>query len=92
MADGVTGYLADFMVYLRKQKEVGLTKRVVENLTENIEGRNHVVFVNKFYTSVPLALSLLERNTYLCGSFNTGRNMWPSDLKVSKTKAKKMTL
>ena len=89
LADGVTGYLSDFMVYMRKQKEVGLTKRVVENLTENIDGRNHIVFVDKFYTSVPLALSLLERNTYICGSFNTGRKMWPSDLKVSKTKAKK---
>ena len=56
-ADGVSGYLWNFQVYMRKQKEVGLTQRVVENLTEPVAGRNHIIFVDKFYTSVPLALS-----------------------------------
>ena len=82
-ADGVSGYLWNFQVYMRKQKEVGLTQRVVENLTEPVAGRNHIIFVDKFYTSVPLALSLLERSTFICGSFNTGRKFWPKDLKVA---------
>lgn len=88
-ADGVSGYLWNFQVYMRKQKEVGLTQRVVENLTESVSGRNHIIFIDKFYTSIPLALSLLERSTYVCGSFNTGRRMWPQELKVSMHKRKK---
>ena len=53
-ADVVSGYLWNFQVYMRKQ-------RVVENLTESVSGRNHIIFIDKFYTSVPLALSLLKR-------------------------------
>lgn len=89
LADAVSGYLSDFMVYIRRQKEAGLTQRVVETLTEPIYDRNHIIFVDKFYTSVSLALSLYKRETYICGSFNTGRHHWPADLKESKTKKKK---
>ena len=89
LADAVSGYLSDFMVYIRRQKEAGLTQRVVETLTEPIYDRNHIIFVDKFYTSVSLALSLYKRETFICGSFNTGRHNWPTDLKVSKTKKKK---
>ena len=70
-ADGGSGYLWNFQVYMRKQKEVGLTQRVVENLTESVAERNYIIFIDKFYTSIPLALSLLGRSTFLCGSFNT---------------------
>ena len=52
-ADVVSGYLGNFQVYMRKRKEVGLTQRVVENLTEPVSDRNHIVFRDKFYTSVP---------------------------------------
>ena len=89
LADAVTGYMSDFMVYLRKQKQVGLTQTVVETLVEPIVDRNHIVFIDKFYTSVPLALSLYEKGTYMSGSFNTGRRHWPSDLKVSKSLRRK---
>ncbi|XP_021374992.1 piggyBac transposable element-derived protein 2-like [Mizuhopecten yessoensis] len=88
-ADAVTGFMWNFQVYFRRQKEIGLTQRVVENLTEDIADRNHIIFVDKFYTSVPLALSLLEKSTFLCGSFNTGRKHWPVELKVDKRKKKK---
>ena len=38
-----------------------------------------------FYTSIPLALSLLKKKIYLCGSFNTSRKQWPNKLKTQKT-------
>ena len=88
-ADGVSGYLWNSQVYMRKQKEVGLTQIVVENLTESVAGRNHIIFTDKFYTSIPLALSLLGRSTFLCGSFSTGRRLWPNDLKVAMQKRQK---
>ena len=89
LADGTTGYVSDFDVYLRKQRETGLTQRVVEDLCEDIQGRNHIVFVDKYYTSIPLAQSLLKKKTYICGSFNTSRKQWPADLKPDKKKTKK---
>ena len=78
LADGTTGYVSDFQVYLRKQRETGLTQRVVEDLCKDIGGRHHVVFIDKYYTSIPLAQSLPERKTYICGSFNTSRKLWPT--------------
>ena len=82
VADGHTGYIWDFEIYMRTQKrEEGLTQRVVETLCADINGLNHVVYVDKFYTSVPLAYSLLKNGTYLCGSFNTSRKHWPVELK-----------
>jgi len=89
LADGQTGYLYDFMVYMRKQRETGLTKRVVETLSESITNLNHIIFVDKFYTSIELALSLLKKGTYLNGSFNTSRRNWPHDLKPIKRARKR---
>ena len=90
LADGHNGYISNFEVYLRKkEREVGLTKRVVEDLMATILGRNHIVFVDKFYTSTSLALSLLSKNTYISGSFNISRQNFPDDLKPKKGVTKK---
>ena len=78
--------MRDFEVYLRTSKrEEGLTKRVVETLCKDETGKTHIVYVDKFYTSIPLALSLLKKKIYLCGSFNTSRKQWPNKLKTQKT-------
>ncbi|GFO17939.1 vertnin [Plakobranchus ocellatus] len=54
LADGHTGYIWDFEVYLRTAKrEEGLTKRVVETLCKDVTGKHHVIYVDKFYTSIP---------------------------------------
>ena len=89
LADGTSGYIYDFEVYLRKEREIGLTQRVVESLTNSLYGRYHIVFVDKYYTSIALAQSLLRNKTYICGSFNTSRIYWPTDLKPDKRKPKK---
>ena len=81
VVDGTTGYISNFEVYLKNQREIGLTQRVVEDLCKEIQGRNHIVFVDKCYTSVPLAEPLLKNGTYICGSFNISRKQWPMDLK-----------
>ena len=89
ICDAVTGYLCDFQVYHRKKKEIGLTQRVVEDLAASVYDRSHIIYVDKFYTSVDLALSLLSNTTYLCGSFQIGRKKWPNDLKPNKQLRKK---
>ena len=71
-----------FEVYLRTSKrEEGLTKRVVETLCKGVAGKDHIVYVDKFYTSIPLALSLLKKKTYLCGSSNTSQKQRLNKLK-----------
>ena len=46
--------------------------------------KSYIIYVDKFYTSIDLALSLLSNTTYLCGSFQIGRKKWPNDLKPNK--------
>ena len=81
LADGHSGYTSNIELYLRK-KEKGLTQRVVEDLMRPVYQKNHIVFVDKYYTWVSLALSLLKNGTHLNGSFNVSRSNWPSDLKM----------
>ena len=89
LCDGSTGYLKDFQLYQRRKKEIGLTQRVCENLVEDIHTRNHILYIDKFYTSIDLAKSLLEKGMYICGSFNAGRKNFPTDLKPNKKVSKK---
>lgn len=46
------------------------------------------MYTDKFYTSIPLAKSLLCKGIYLCGSINHTRKQWPHQLKPNKTKKK----
>jgi hypothetical protein len=85
ICDASSGFLTDFQLYHRRKKEEGLTKRVVEQLCENLYECYHVIYVDKLYTG----LSLLGNGTYMCGSFHAGRRHWPTDLKPNKKVSKK---
>ena len=74
-----------YLYLLTFKREGGLTKRAVETLFKDVTGKNHIVYVDKFYTSIPLALFLLQKKIYLCGSFNASRKQWPNKLKPWKT-------
>lgn len=47
------------------------------------------MYVDQFYTSIPLALSLLDKGIYISGSFNRSCRGWPTDLKPDKKLMKK---
>ena len=49
--------------------------------------RGHALYVDNFYTSVPLAEALLNRKTLLCGTVRKNRKHLP--IKVVSTKLKK---
>ena len=42
---------------------------------------NRVIYVDKFHTSIPLALHLRQKDLYICGSFDIRRKHWPETLK-----------
>ena len=88
-ADPHNGFLNDFQVYTGKTNnvvEIGLGERVVKDLTRNIWGKNHHVYCNNYFTSVPLFQDLLENKTYACGTICTNRKYLPPAITQAKLK------
>ena len=88
-ADAVTRYVCQFQVYTGKtdgQPELGLGGNVVKRLTRNIIGHNYSVYCDNFFTNAALFRDLHSDGIYACGTYNTTRKCYPSDL---KEKAKK---
>ena len=76
-ADSANGYVVDLSVKTGKERdanaEQGLGYRVVHKLTRPLVGKNHHVFVDNCFSSIPLAENLLWDKIYLCG---TVRSNW----------------
>ena len=84
LCDSTTGYLYCFQIYAGKEGEageVGLGGRVIMDLTCEIVNRNHVLFVDNFFTSIPLAQQLENAGIFLCGTIRQNRKGFPAELK-----------
>ena len=80
-ADAVTGYVCEFQLYTGKtdgQPELGLRGNVVKRLTRNIVGHNYSIYCDNFFTNAALFRDLF---LMACGTYNTTRKCYPSDLK-----------
>lgn len=61
--------------------EVGLGGNVVNKLTSAVQGKFHCLFMDNFFTSVPLFWGLLENHIYACGTLRSDRKHLPPDMK-----------
>ena len=83
-SDSATGFVNQFSVYTGKQgntAEVGLGGNVVQKLVDDIKGTFRCVYMDNFFSGVPLYLDLLENNIYACGTIRSNRKCFPQDLK-----------
>ncbi|KAJ8889726.1 hypothetical protein PR048_009227 [Dryococelus australis] len=59
--------------------EVGLGSRVVETLTDSLEGKNHILYMDNFYLLYLLFSSLRStKQIYACGTVNPKRKYLPN--------------
>ena len=75
-----TGYVWNVLVYCGKMDPIsgfGNAETVVLKLMEKLLDRGHALYVDNFYTSVPLAKALLNRKTLLCGTVRKNRKHLP---------------
>lgn len=89
--DSETGYIQQFEIYTGKKVENapshsknGATFDVLDTLTKPIQGKNHHVYFDNYYTSIPALLFLLSKNTYACGTIQSNRKYVPESLKEMK--------
>ena len=91
-ADASNGFVCNMQVYTGKKDggvtEHGLGYRVVRDLTRPFVNKNHHVFADNFFTSIPLACDLLRDNTYFCGTVRFNRRGFPSSLNPTQADVK----
>ena len=86
-ACAVTGYLDRFEVYLGRQEGgyvFGLGHFVVTRLTDDLHNSYRQIYMDNFFTSVKLAIDLLKRGLYCCGTMRPQRRGFPAELMQSR--------
>ena len=82
IADASTGYVLNTSIYTGKEGPAAskdLAMRVVLNLTEPYAHKGYRLFVDNWYTSVPLFLEL-ERSILACGTVRGNRKFLPKEI------------
>ena len=88
VADSATGYVLDTMIYTGKEGPAvsrDLAMGVVLKLVEPYVDKGYRLFVDNWYTSVPLFLELERRGILACGTVRGNRKFLPKD-SVDQTK------
>ena len=85
LCDSKTGYMNQFEFYLGKRgttvSKDGLYFDIVSNLTKCLRYKNHHVFFDNLYTSIPLLLHLQKYQILCCGTIRKNRKYLPSCIK-----------
>lgn len=80
-------YISEFDIYTGKigtviEKRLG--ERVVKSLTRELEGKNHEVYFDNYFSSVPLMKYLKDHGVHACGTVRKGRVGFPTDFENEK--------
>lgn len=81
------GYISQFQVYTGRvadTTEKNLGARVVKDLTASLQGKNHQVYFDNYFSSLPLFIYLLQHQVYACGTVRQGRVGMPKDFVSDK--------
>ena len=66
-------------------KYFGLGPSIVYQLTKPLHGKHHQVFIDNYFSTVPLMEYLLHHQVYCCGTIRSDRKYLPKNLKTEKT-------
>lgn len=75
------GYLWNFEIYTGKvgeKAEKQLGARVVKQLSQPLQEKNHCLFFDNYFTSYPLMTYLKSKNINACGTVNLTRKFLPA--------------
>ena len=66
-------------------KYFGLGPSIVYQLTKPLHGKHHQVFIDNYFSTVPLMEYLLHHKVYCYGTIRSDRKYLPKSLKTEKT-------
>ncbi|XP_035233686.1 piggyBac transposable element-derived protein 3-like [Stegodyphus dumicola] len=89
----MSGYTYEFDVYQGKQTNSDSSKRgfglggtVVDEMTNSLAGKNHIIIMDNFFSSVPLVEYLKTKITYAVGTIRPDRLGLPKLIDDKKMK------
>ena len=90
----INGYTWSLKIYSGKsatgQREVGLAKNVCHELCGRLLNQGRTLYVDNFYTSYELAISMLENKTHLVGTLRANKKHMPKEVLLAKLKKGEM--
>jgi len=84
LCDCETKYVLDFIVYIGSATEItntpelGISGSIVQTLMKDYLQKGRVLYVDNWYTSIPLFTYLYENNTGACGTIRKNRKGLPN--------------
>ena len=72
--------------------EEGLGSHVIKDLSRHLVGKNHVIYIDNFFSNPALFESLLAEGIYCCGTVHINRRGMPEAIKGVKLKERGDTL
>ena len=87
-ADPNNGYVNEFSIYTGKSAEpvveegFSLGERAVKSLVQKIEGKNHHVYMDNYFSSPKHFDDLLEKSIFCCGTVRLNRKSIPTEFRV----------
>ena len=85
----VSAYTLRLSVYTgaaQGHHEISMVASVVHQLMRQFTGEGRTLFAGNYYTSVPVAESLLQKRTHLCGTLRSHRRGLPKEVTTRKLK------
>ena len=95
LSDSSTAYVQNAQIYLGKTgnlPEVGLAQRVVHDLSRPLEGSGRNITCDNFFTSIPLAQSLLQKKLTILGTIRSNKRQLPPEFCKDKSREQHSTL
>lgn len=82
------GYTWNASIYIGKDKNpdtnVLASETVVLKLIQELLDEGRTLYIDNFYSSIPLSYKLLERKTHSVGTWRSNRQFFPRDVKDAK--------
>ena len=80
-------HVHEFQIYTGRvaggKPEEGLGSRVIKDLSRNLEGKNHVVYMDNFFSSPELFQQMLPKQIYCCGTVHLNLKRYARSYKSS---------
>lgn len=92
LTDAKTGYIYNWHLYLggetdQTSRAVNVPYKVISSLSEDVQNKGHVIYMDNFFSSPALFHYLAQHGTGACGTLRVNRQSVPHEIKTANPRA-----